>query len=54
MKPADLLQQWLEARLPEAGRAWLEAALAALRGPNAERELGRNVSLASQVGRAHV
>ncbi|MFO1292071.1 MAG: EboA domain-containing protein [Rubrivivax sp.] len=48
MKPADLLQQWLEARLPEAGRAWLEAALAALRGPNAERELGRNVSLASR------
>jgi len=48
MKPADLLQQWLDARLPEAGRAWLAQALAALHSAHAERELGRNLSLVSR------
>lgn len=48
MSPAELLQQWLDARLDAAGREWLGGALAALRGPNAERALYRSVSLVSR------
>lgn len=48
MSPAELLQQWLAARLDAAGRDWLDSAVAALRGPNAERELYRSVSLVSR------
>jgi len=53
MRPVELLETWLDARLDGAARAWLRDALARLRSAATERELYLFVSqVARRVGKA--
>jgi hypothetical protein len=47
MNPVQLLQEWLEARLPEEARTWLAEAAAKIRG-GSDTELYRSVSLVTR------
>ena len=52
MTPGQLLQKWLEARLPAGARAWLDEASAKVRG-GGDTDLYRSVSLVTRkVGKA--
>jgi len=53
MTPVELLQSWLEVRLPADARRWLEAALGRVRAGGGERDLYLQVSqVARRVGKA--